>query len=176
MHALLLAARAIDRVNQRIGQLVAWLTVVMVLVQFTVVLLRYVFGIGFIWMQESILYMHAMVFLVGAGFTLLTDGHVRVDIFYREATPRRKAWVDLLGVLTLLLPFCALVVVVSWRYVANSWGILEGSKETSGIQAVFLLKTLILVFAGLVGIQGVALALKALVVLTPPSSGETHHA
>lgn len=165
MQALYLLARAIDRTNNIIGKLIAWLTLGMVLVQFTVVVLRYVFGLGFIWMQESILYMHSMVFLVGAGYTLLKEGHVRVDIFYRPANARKKALVDLLGVLFLLIPFCILVWWVALPYVQNSWAVFESSKETSGIPAVYLLKTTILVFTVLIGLQGLALAIKSGLVL-----------
>lgn len=165
MQALYSLARAIDRLNHVIGRALAWLTLAMVIVQFTVVLLRYIFGLGFIWMQESILYMHALVFLIGAGYTLLKEGHVRVDIFYREATIRKKALVDLLGVIFLLLPFCVLVWIVALPYVENSWAVLEGSKETSGIQGVYLLKTTILVFTVLVGLQGLSMALKSILTL-----------
>lgn len=166
MQALYLLARAIDRLNHHLGRAIAWLTLAMVVVQFTVVVLRYVFGLGFIWMQESILYMHSLVFLIGAGYTLLKEGHVRVDIFYREARPRKKALVDLLGVLFLLLPFCILVWTVALPYVQNSWRVFEGSKETSGIQGVYLLKTTILLFTVLVGLQGLSMAIKSMLVLT----------
>ncbi len=175
MQALYLVARAIDRTNSITGKIIAWLTLGMVLVQFTVVVLRYVFGLGFIWMQESILYMHSLVFLVGAGFTLLREGHVRVDIFYRGATGRKKALIDICGVILLLIPFCILVWQVSLPYVMNSWAVLETSRETSGIPAIYLLKTLILVFTVLVGLQGISLAIKSLLVLTGlmEDSGDT---
>nr|WP_184435878.1 TRAP transporter small permease subunit [Roseospira goensis] len=150
----------------------------MVLVQFLVVVLRYVFGLGFIWMQESITYMHGLLFMVGAGYTLLQDGHVRVDVFYREASPRRKALVNLLGTVLFLIPFCVLVLWVSWPYVANSWRVMEGSKETSGIQGVYLLKSVILVFGGLVILQGLSVIARSLLTLggydhedTAPASG-----
>jgi TRAP-type mannitol/chloroaromatic compound transport system permease small subunit len=115
--------------------------------------------------------MHAFLFLVGAGYTLLHGGHVRVDIFYREAAPRAKAWIDFLGVLLLLLPVCALLWWFSWPYVVKSWQVFEGSKETSGIQAVYLLKSLILVFCFLVSVQGLALALRSLLVLAENDVG-----
>ena len=144
----------------------------MVLVQFSAVVLRYVFGIGSIWMQESVIYMHAYLFMVGAGYTLLQGGHVRVDIFYREASPKRKALTDLIGVFVFLLPVCVTIWLFSWGYVARSWQVLEGSKETSGIQGVFLLKSAILVFTALVALQGISLAARSLLVLagakTPP--------
>lgn len=165
----------IDRGNEAVGRTVAWLTVATVLVQFTVVVLRYVFGVGLIWMQESIIYMHATVLMAGAGYTMLHGGHVRVDIFYRTASPERKAWTDLLGVVFFLIPVMILIIIVAGPYVATSWAFLEGSAETSGIQAVFVLKSVILVFAALVLLQGVSLAISSALVLAgvpvPPRAG-----
>jgi TRAP-type mannitol/chloroaromatic compound transport system permease small subunit len=156
-------ARAIDRLNEAIGVSVAWLALVVVLVEFTVVLMRYVFGIGSVKMQESIVYMHATVFMVAAGYTLLHNGHVRCDIFYAAASPRRQALIDLIGVAIFLLPTCALIGWFAWPYVAQAWSVLEGSPEGSlGIPGVFLLKSVILVFAVLVALQGIALAVHSL--------------
>lgn len=165
MSFLVSVAQRIDALNENIGKVVAWLALMMVIVQFIVVIMRYVFGIGSIFMQESIIYLHAVVFMVGAGYTLLHNGHVRVDIFYREASPRRKAVVDLVGVVIFLIPVCALIWWASWPYVASSWEVFEGSRETSGIQAVFLLKTVILVFVALVVLQGISLAIRSLLIL-----------
>ncbi|MEX2009248.1 MAG: TRAP transporter small permease subunit, partial [Dongiaceae bacterium] len=95
----------------------------------------------------------------------LHDGHVRVDIFYRVASARRRALVDLVGVFVFLLPVCGLIWYVSWPYVAASWAVLEGSRETSGIQAVYLFKAAILAFCLLVGVQGLSLAARAALVL-----------
>ena len=175
MNFLASVARYIDAVNDSIGKGVAWLALAMVLVQFTVVVMRYVFGIGSIFMQESIIYLHATVFMLGAGYTLLHGGHVRVDIFYREASARRKAVVDLLGVAFFLMPVCVLIWWASWPYVANSWRVFEGSREVSGIPAVFLLKTVILVFVALVVMQGISLAIRSLLILLgaeKPQSGD----
>ena len=158
-------ARFIDRLNDRIGRTVAWLALLMVVIQFVIVVQRYVFGIGSIWMQESMVYMHGTLFMLAAGYTLLHNGHVRVDIFYREATPRRKALTDLAGVFVLLLPVCLATVWLAWSYVAGSWAIFEGSKETSGIHAVYLLKSMIVAFAILVALQGVSLAIHSVRVL-----------
>jgi TRAP-type mannitol/chloroaromatic compound transport system permease small subunit len=149
-------ARAIDRLNESIGVTVAWLALALVLVEFTVVLMRYVFGIGSVKMQESIVYMHAIVFMVAAGYTLLHNGHVRCDIFYAAASPRRRALIDLIGVAVFLLPTCALIAWPAWPYVAQAWAVREGSP------AVFLLKSIILVFVGLVALQGIALALHSM--------------
>ena len=158
-------ARAIDAFSRFVGHTTAWLALIMVLVQFLVVVLRYVFGLGFIWMQESIVYMHGLLFMVGAGYTLLMDGHVRVDVFYREASPRRQAIVNLGGSLLFLIPFCALILWVSWDYVMNAWRVMEGSKETSGIQGIYLLKTAILVFGGLVILQGLSVVARSILTL-----------
>ena len=140
-------AKGIDAINQSVGGAVSWLALILVLLQFAIVVLRYVFGVSSIQMQEGVVYLHSTLFLLAAGYTLLAEGHVRVDIFYREAPPKRKAIVDLLGSLGLLLPVMVLILWVSFPYVERSWSVFEGSKETSGIHAVFLLKSVILVFS-----------------------------
>lgn len=155
-------AETIDGLNEGVGRALAWLTLGMVLLQFVVVVMRYVFGIGSVIAQEAIVYMHASVFLGGAAYTLLHNGHVRCDIFYSDASPRTRAIIDLIGVFLFLLPMCAMIVWFSWPYVANAWAVLEGSPEGRlGIPAVFLLKTLILVFAGLLGLQAISMAVHA---------------
>jgi len=159
------AARRIDEFSRALGSVICWIALAMVLTQFTVVLLRYVFGVGSIVLQESIVYMHGLLFMLAAGYTLLHNGHVRVDIFYRVASARRRALVDLVGVFAFLLPVCGLIWYVSWPYVAASWAILEGSRETSGIPAVFLFKSAILAFCLLVSVQGLSLAARAVLVL-----------
>ena len=167
MRSLQGLAHAIDRLNEAIGVTVAWLALFTVLVEFTVVMMRYVFGVGSVKMQESIVYLHATVFMVGAGYTLLHNGHVRCDIFYAAASPRRQALVDLIGVVIFLLPTCGLIGWMAWPYVAQAWSVLEGSPEGSlGIPGVFVLKSVILVFATLVALQGVALALHSALRLT----------
>lgn len=167
--------RLIDATNEHVGRAVSWLTLFMVLTQMTVVVLRYVFGIGWVALQESIVYMHATVFLTAAGYTLLYDGHVRIDIFYRPAGGRRKAMVNLLGAAFLLSPMAAAIFWIAWPYVANSWSVLETSPEGSGIPAVFLLKSVILVYAVLLALQGIALALRSAMTLagaTPPKPAD----
>ncbi len=173
MNGLAAVSRVIDGINEHVGRAVAWLALFMVLDQFAVVILRYVFSVGYIMMQESIWYQHGILFMVGAGYTLWRNGHVRVDILYREATPRRKALVDLLGVIFFLLPLCALIAWLSWGYVIHAWEVYEGSVETGGIPAVFLLKTMIWVFVALLGLQGISMAAGSILVLmgveaTPP--------
>jgi TRAP-type mannitol/chloroaromatic compound transport system permease small subunit len=153
--AVLIAAQ-IDRLNHAIGRSAAWLALAMVLVQFAVVVLRYVFGIGSIMMQEAIVYMHGVLFMMAAADTLLQDEHVRVDIFYARASARRKAFINLLGCAFFVLPFCILIAYVSYDYVTMSWSVREGSRETSGIQGVFLLKSVILLFAAQLSLQALS--------------------
>ncbi|WP_240796881.1 TRAP transporter small permease subunit [Terasakiella sp. SH-1] len=175
MGSLSTLMRFIDGLNQTIGRTVAWLAVIMVITQFSVVVMRYVFGIGSIMMQESVVYMHSFLFMIGAGYTLLHNGHVRVDVFYREAGVRKKAVIDIFGVVFLLLPVCFLIGDSSWKYVYQSWSILEGSKETSGIHAVYLLKSVILVFCVLLSLQGIALALRSFLILKGALVPEEDH-
>ncbi len=137
------------------GKTVAWLTLVMVLLTFTIVILRYGFNLGWIWLQESLTYLHVSVFSIAIAWTLQLDGHVRVDIFYASTPPRRRALVDLLGSLLLLIPFCIFLLIISWPYVANSWRLLEQSREAGGLPLVFLLKSLILVMPTLLLCQAV---------------------
>ncbi len=129
----------------------------MVLLTCVIVLLRYGFNLGWIWLQESVTYLHAAVFMLAAAWTLQVDGHVRVDIFYREAAPARKALVNLFGSLLLLLPFCLFLLIIGWDYVAASWRLLEGSREAGGVPAVYLLKTLILLLPALLLMQSACL-------------------
>lgn len=166
MNTLRTLTLAIDTLNDRIGRAAAWLAVAMVILQFVVVVLRYVFSYGSIFMQEGVIYLHAVLFLIGAGYTLLQGGHVRVDILYRGATPRKKAVVDLAGSLLLLLPVCAIIAWATAPYVGQSWIVLEGSKETSGIPAVFLLKSSILAFVALLALQGVSMIFHSLLILS----------
>jgi TRAP-type mannitol/chloroaromatic compound transport system permease small subunit len=154
-------AAGIDRCNSAVGRAAAWLALAIVLVQFAVVILRYVLGLGSIWLQEAILYAHSALFLLAAAWTLSANGHVRVDIFYADASPRTKAIVDLAGALLLLIPFMAVLGWYAWPYVMRSWAILERSRETSGLPIVYLLKTLIPIFALMMALQGIAQAIRA---------------
>jgi TRAP-type mannitol/chloroaromatic compound transport system permease small subunit len=159
-------ADGIDRTTAAIGRAAAWCCLFVVLAEFAVVVMRYAFGIGSIRLQESVLYAHAALFMLAAAWTLQTDGHVRVDIFYAQAHPRTKALIDLFGTVVFLLPVTVVIGVLSLPYVARSWAIFEGSPETSGLPFVYLLKTLIPLFALLLGLQGVAQALRAWLVLS----------
>jgi len=144
------------------GRAVSWLTLFMVIVTFIVVVLRYVFDIGWIALQESITYMHAMVFLVGASWAMQQEAHVRVDIFYSRFSKKTKAWIDLCGSLLLLLPVMVFVAWISWEYVIDSWEVLEGSREAGGLPAVFLLKSLIPVMAIMLILQALAQVVRSI--------------
>lgn len=158
-------ASGIDALSEVTGRSIAWLTLGTVLVTFGVVVLRYAFQGGSIALQELVSYLHAAVFMLGAAYTLKHDAHVRVDIFYRNFSPRRRAWVDLAGSLLLLLPMCATILLTSRDYVADAWSVMEGSSEAGGLDGVFLLKTVIPVMAVLLLLQGLALALHSLLLL-----------
>jgi TRAP-type mannitol/chloroaromatic compound transport system permease small subunit len=162
-------ADGIDRITAAIGQIATWCALYVVAAEFAVVVLRYAFGFGSIRLQESVLYAHAGMFMLGAAWTLQAEGHVRVDIFYTQATPRARAMVDLLGAIIFLLPFAAALFALTLPYVERSWLIFEGSPQPSGLPFVYLLKTIILVFAGLIGLQGVAQAIRAALILSAPS-------
>ncbi len=162
LHAL---ARGIDRLSETTGRIIAWLTLGTVLITFVVVVLRYVLQSGSIALQESISYLHATVFMLGAAYTLKHDGHVRVDILYRDLGPRGKAWVNLFGTLLMLMPVCGFILYVSWEYVAVSWSMREGSQEAGGLDAVFLLKTVIPLMATLLLLQGLSMVLHSILLL-----------
>jgi len=152
------------------GRAVSWLSLALVLVTFTVVVLRYLFDSGSIALQESMTYLHACVFLVGMAYTLQHDAHVRVDIFYSQFSAIGKAWVDLIGACFFLLPFILFVSWISWEYVANSWSVFEGSREAGGIPGVFLLKSLILVMAALLSLQAFTQVFHNMQTLMSPDS------
>ena len=132
-----------------------------VLLQFALVVARYVFGLGSVWLTETVIYAHAALFMLAAAWTLSIGGHVRVDVFYAEASARTKALVDFFGSLLLLLPFMLVLLWLSVPYAARSWAILERSQESSGLALVFVLKTLIPLFALLMALQGIAQAVRA---------------
>jgi len=165
--------RAINRLSELVGRLVAWCTLLMVLVTVLVVVLRYAFDMGFIWMQESITWMHAAIFMLGAAYTLRQDEHVRVDIFYREMSERRRALVGIVGTCIFLFPVCGFIAFSSWSYAANSWAIGEGSREAGGLPYPFvpLLKSLIPATAVLLGLQALADLLRDVLVV----SGRDHY-
>lgn len=165
MDKLAAFVRAVERLNGITGRWISWLALATVLVCATVVVLRYAFGIGFIWMQELYVWSHATVFMVGAGYTLLRDQHVRVDVYYARMSPRGKAWVELFGGAIFLLPWLIVLFVLSIPYVSASWRLFEASSQTGGMPGLFLLKSVIIVFCVLLGLQGLAGMARAVLTL-----------
>lgn len=155
-------ATLLDRVNEHVGNVVRWAALLMVLLQFGIVVLRYVFGISFIFLNEGVLYLHGALFMLGAGYTLMVNGHVRVDIFYAKLGMQKKAGIDLFGHLFFLFPAMVLLLVWSWPTVQLSWSIYEGAISVGGIPASFLLKSLIPGFCVLILVQGAACLLRDL--------------
>jgi TRAP-type mannitol/chloroaromatic compound transport system permease small subunit len=152
----------IDHFTDIVGRAVSWLAVIMVIAVLAVVVLRYFLQVGSVALQESVTYMHATIFLLGIAYTLRHEGHVRVDIFYRNFSLRRKAIVNLFGGLFFLIPVAWFVAYSSWDYVWASWAIGETSAENNGLPFKFLLKTLILVMSAALSLQGIAEILKSL--------------
>ena len=170
MPLLFSLCQAIDRrcsdFSVALGKSVAWLTALMALTTTTIVVSRALFDVGSVGLQDSVTYMHALVLMCAAAYTLRCDGHVRVDIFYRHYSRVQKAWLDALGAVLLLLPFCLFTIGISWHYAANAWAIREGSIDAGGIPGVFLLKTLIPLNGLLLGLQGLAELARQLAALT----------
>jgi TRAP-type mannitol/chloroaromatic compound transport system permease small subunit len=166
-------ADGIDRVNAAIARAAMWCALFMVVAEFVTVVMRYAFGVGSIALQEAVLYAQAALFLLGAAWTLQIGGHVRIDVFYAQAQPRWRALVNLCGALVFLIPFAVMLAVLSIPYAARSWSVLEHSREASGLPFVYLFKSLIPLFAVLIGLQGVSQALRAALVLIEPSDDQT---
>ncbi len=157
-------SKFLDAVSIKVGHGISWLTLLMVFVTFVIVVMRYVFDTGLIWLQESLTWMHAAVFMLGAAYTLQQEEHVRVDIFYREMSEKRRAWVNLLGVLTFIFPMCIFFVYESVDYVAASWMVREVSRNSGGLPYPFvpLLKTILIIMPVAVALQGLSLLLRSI--------------
>lgn len=162
----------LDGVSRVTAGMVRWLALVMVLVQFAIVVGRYVFGVNSIAAQESVLYMHSTLFMLGAGYTLLVDKHVRVDVFYAKAAAKTRRNIDIFGHLLLLIPSMLVLLYWSWPSVRNSWKILEGPISVGGIEAVFLMKSLIPAFCVLLILQSLSLLIR-LMLPAPPDDSAT---
>ena len=154
------AADLLDGLSKAIASAIRWLVMAMVLVQFAIVLGRYVFGVNSIAVQESVLYMHATLFMLGAAYTLLVDKHVRVDIFYAKASKITRRRIDIVGHVVLLIPAMLVLLYWSWPSVINSWKILEGPMSVGGIKGVFFLKSLISAFCILLITQSVSIVIR----------------
>lgn len=165
MGALAAFVRAVGGLNWLIGQILSWLALACVLVCFTVVVQRYFFHVSTLWMQDLYVWLAGAMFTGVAGFALLRQDHVRVDIFYRPAPVRRKAISDLIGVVLFLIPFMVVVWTYTFPAVRRSWSFFEASSNIGGMPGLFILKTFILVFAVLVGLQGLAMGARSILVL-----------
>lgn len=154
----------LEIVTRLVATFTPWLTLALVMATCTVVTMRYFFDAGSIALQEATIYMHAAIFMLGIAWTLKQGGHVRVDVFYRDASPKKRAWIDVAGGLIFLLPLCVLILWLSWDYVLNSWAIREKSNEGSGLPYVYVLKTLILIMPATLLVQGIADVLKNLLI------------
>ena len=146
-----------EKSNKVIGEYISWFIIFMVIIQLIIVMARYIFGIGFLKLQELLIYLHGLSFTLAAGYTLLNDEHVRVDLIYRASSDMYKSIINILGSLFFLIPFCLITYSTSLPYVKRSWKIFEGSPETSGLNAVYLLKTALIIFPLLLLIQAVSI-------------------
>ena len=165
MDTLARTVSAIDCINRWVGRAVSWLTLATVMICGAVVLLRYWAGQGHVWMQELYVWTHAMTFLLAGGFAYLLNAHVRVDIVYAKLSRRGKAWVDLFGVIFLLFPWLILLGWTAWTYVSYSWQTSEISVQSNGMPAMYVLKSTLLGFVVLVGLQGLAWIGRSILVL-----------
>ncbi len=161
MKFLEFVSRWIDKINQWVGNFVAWTTFLVVLVVFVDVVMRYAFKISFVFTQELEWHLFAFIFLMGAGYTLLKDGHVRVDIFYQRARPKTQAWINLIGVIFFLLPGSYMIIETSSKFVYSSWSVMEGSPDPGGIPYRFILKSCIPAGFGLIVLQGISMGIKS---------------
>jgi TRAP-type mannitol/chloroaromatic compound transport system permease small subunit len=152
----------IDAVNERVGRLTSWVTLGLVAVVFTDVVMRYLFNKSFVFTQELEWQLFAFIFLIGAGYTLLYDGHVRVDILYQRWGPKAKAWLNLAGVVTALIPGCLMIIITSWHFVVRAWAVSEGSPDPGGIPYRFIVKGFIPLGFSLLLLQGVSLGIHSL--------------
>ena len=159
MNVLKTLSSLIDKINEWVGRGVAWVTLGLVLVVFTDVVMRYIFNKSFVFTQELEWHIFGFIFLIGAGYTLLHDGHVRVDIIYQRLGLKGRAWINLFGVLLFLIPGCIMVISTSWKFAANSFAMLEGSPDPGGIPFRFILKGCIPLGFTLLLFQGISLGL-----------------
>lgn len=154
-------SKSIDRLNSWVGSGVGWVSFIIVIVVFTDVVMRYVFNRSYVFVRELEWQLFSFIFLMGAGYTLLKEGHVRVDVFYQKLSARGKAWVNLLGVLFLLLPGCFLIISTSAKFTLTSWLTLEGSSDPGGIPFRFIIKSAIPLGFTLVALQGISIGIKS---------------
>ena len=152
-----------EKLNKFIGEYISWFIIFMVIIQLSIVMFRYIYGVGFLKLQELLIYLHGLSFTLAAAYTLLNDEHVRVDLIYRASSKKYKSLINIFGSLLFLIPFCIITFSSSLPYVKRSWKILEGSPETSGLNAVFILKTALIIFPILLLIQGISMIYRNLI-------------
>jgi len=152
----------IESVNEAVGRGVSWVTLGLVSVVFADVIMRYALGISFVFVQELEWHLFSVIFLIGAGFALLHDEHVRVDIFYQGMSKKRQSWVNCLGATFFLFPGCFLVIATGIPFVVDSFRILEGSPDPGGIPFRFVLKAMVPIGFALVALQGISLFIRSL--------------
>lgn len=157
--------RLIDGMNEVVGRITAWTTLGLVLVVFIDVVMRYAFNTSYVFAQELEWHLFSFIFLMGAGYTLLHEGHVRVDIIYQSLSPKGQAWVDLIGVIFFLIPGCFLVIKTSYFFTQASFQSLEGSSDPGGIPYRFILKSLIPLGFSFLVLQGISLGLKSMLTI-----------
>jgi TRAP-type mannitol/chloroaromatic compound transport system permease small subunit len=172
MEAIKTITRWIDRLNEWVGRGVAWVTLGLVLVVFVDVVMRYLLNKSFVFTQELEWHLFGFIFLIGAGYTLLHDGHVRVDIIYQRLGIKGRAWTNLLGVILFLIPGCIMVISTSWQFVANSFSMMEGSPDPGGIPFRFIIKGCIPVGFTLLLLQGISLGLHSFMQITGVEKAE----
>ncbi|KAJ56310.1 hypothetical protein ACMU_05020 [Actibacterium mucosum KCTC 23349] len=148
--------RTIEQVNRVLGRIAAYCALVMMLAQVFSVVARYVFSYGIISVQETVVYGHALIFLLGSAFVLQENAHVRVDVFYGAVKARTRRMIDIVGLAFFALPVALLILWYAYPYVARSWSTLEGSRQAGGLPAVYLLKSAILIFAASIALQVIA--------------------
>lgn len=150
----------VDICNRTLAKVASVCAIVMMFCQVFSVVARYVFSYGIISVQEAVIYGHATLFLLGAAFLLQMNEHVRVDIFYGMMRAKHRRIVDIVAMLAFVLPVCGVIAWSAWTYVARSWGTLEGSPQSGGIPALFLLKSGILIFAISIALQAISIVAK----------------
>ncbi len=165
MNGLALCVRAICAFNGVLGRIFSFFSLGVVIICFAVVVMRYVFRTGSVPLQDLYVWLNGMMFMGIAGYTLMKDGHVRVDIFYREADVRKRAAIDIFGGIFFVAPFVWVLIRWSWPYVERSWGLREGSANYGGMPGLFVLKSFLVVFAVVVALQTLALILRGVLVL-----------
>lgn len=166
--------RWIDALNTWVGRGVSWATFIVVMVVFVDVVMRYVFKTSFVFVQELEWHLFAFIFLMGAGNTLLKDGHVRVDIFYQRMNPKQQAWINLIGVIFFLMPGCYLIITTSFKFAHNAWTVMEGSPDPGGIPYRYLLKACIPAGFVLILLQGISMGIKSFLTIlnNDPDGGD----